>query len=204
MPSIRVFNPAAYTPRSYFAGQGAERRTVTMAHHKHYHRRHHRHHHRHNPFGISRGVLTDAAWNTGGALGSLYLSGLFPQFSAGWTGVFATGGAALALGFGGKMFAGSKASEELLKGGLVATIIKALHQAGVAPNLGLGLYAPSWFSIPTASNQYAVSAAPGATFNRGAGTIFFPGPQAALPPAAAMSGMGYHRFRSRYAGNYGG
>lgn len=169
-----------------------------------YRRRHHRHHRRHNPFGISGAIVKDAAYNAGGALGALYLSGLVPSLSAGWAGVAATGGAALALGFAGKFIGGAKASEELLKGGLTATIIKALHQLGVAQNLGLGLYAPSWFAVPTASNAYGVSAAPGMAFNRGAGTLFFPGPGGApaLPPAA-MAGMGYHRFRSRYAGNYG-
>lgn len=205
MPEIRVFNPLSYTPRSYFAAGGAERRQTEMAHKK-YHRRHRHHHHRHNPFGVSKGVVMDAGWNAAGALGSLYLSGLLPgTFSAGWGGVLGTGVSAVALGFAGKMVGGAKASEELVKGGLVATIIKALHQLGVAQSLGLGLYAPSWFSIPTASDQYLRSAAPGMAFNRGAGTIFFPGPGGAPAlPAAAMSGLGYHRFRSRYAGNYGG
>jgi hypothetical protein len=170
--------------------------------HKHYHRRHH-HHRRHNPFGVSKGVVVDAAYNAAGALGSLYISGMFPTLATGWAGVAATGGAALALGFGGKFVGGAKASEELLKGGLTATIIKALHQLGVASNLGLGLYAPSWFGIPTASDQYLRAAAPGMTFNRGAGTIFFPGP-GGVPALPAAAGMGYHRFRSRYQGNYGG
>jgi hypothetical protein len=184
---------------------------------KHYRRRHHHHHTRRNPFGISSGVVTDAAYNAAGALGSLYLSRLISSLSTGWAGVAATGGAALGMGFVGKMIGGAKASEELLKGGLTATIIKALHQLGVAQSLGLGLYSPSWFGIPTASDQYLRAAAPGMPFNRGQGTIFFNGPggPVALPaaaggavhPAAAaaaakMSGMGFHRFRSRYAGNY--
>jgi len=177
-----------------------------MAHRR---RHHHRHHRRHNPFGITRGTLTDAAYNAGGALGSLWLSGLMPNLTAGWTGVAATGGAALVLGFGGKALVGPKASEELLKGGLTATIIKALHQLGVAQNLGLGLYAPSWFGVPTASSQYLqASGANVGPFRRGAGTIFFPGPGAMVPalPAGGSPGaahVGYHRFRSRYAGNYG-
>jgi hypothetical protein len=202
MAEVRVFNPSSYTPRSYFTGEGEERRTV-MSHRR---RHHHRRHRRSNPFGISSGVVKDAAFTAAGALGSLWLSSMVPNFSTGWAGVAATGGAAVVMGFGGKFVGGAKASEELLKGGLTATIIKALHELGVAKNIGLGLYAPSWFGIPTASDQYLRAGAPGSGWNRGAGAIFFPGPagRPALPPAAGVSGFGYHRFRSRYAGNYGG
>jgi hypothetical protein len=173
---------------------------------KHYKRKHHRHHHhhRHNPFGVSKGVVIDAAYNASGALGSLYLSGLVPSLASGWAGVAATAGSALVLGFAGKFVGGPKASEELLKGGLTATIIKALHQLGVAENLGLGLYAPSFFAVPTASSQYLQSAANNMQFRRGAGTLLFPGPGGAPAVPATVAGMGYHRFRSRYAGNYGG
>lgn len=211
MPKVRIFNPSSYSPRSYFGGPGEERGS-TMAHRHH---RHHRHHRRHNAgmFGISRGMLNDAAWNAAGALGSLYITGLFPAVSTGWTGVAATAGSAVAASFVGKMIGGSRAQEEVLKGGLTATIIKALHTAGVASNLGLGLYAPSWFGIPTASSQYLqASGANIGPFRRGYGTIFFPGPGGmpvpALPAgvhpaaAAAANTMGFHRFRSRYAGNY--
>jgi hypothetical protein len=178
---------------------------------KHYKKKHHRHHYRRNPFGLSSGVVVDAGYNAAGALAALYLSGMLSTLT-GWAGVAATGGAAVALGFGGKMLS-AKAGEELLKGGLTATIIKALHQLGVAQSIGLGLYQPSWFSIPTSSDQYLRAAAPGMAWNRGAGSIFFPGPGGApamaLPagvhPAAAaasLKGLGFHRFRSRYAGNY--
>lgn len=193
-----------------------------MARHRHHH--HHRHHRRHNPFGLSTNVVKDAAFNTAGALGSLMLSGVVGQ--SGWMDVAATGGAALAVSFAGKMIGSGSASEELLKGGVTATMIKAIHQAGFAKNLGLGLYAPSWFGVPTASSQYLraynanIGPAP-----RGQGTIYIssggglipaalvPGPGGvptavaagggapALPPAGG-TGMGYHRFRSRYAGNY--
>lgn len=170
-----------------------------------HHRRHRHHHRRHNPFGISSGVVKDAAYSAAGALGALWLGSMFPNFATGWAGVAATGGAALAMGFGGKFIGGAKASEELLKGGLTATIIRALHELGVAKNIGLGLYAPSWFSVPTSSSQYLQAAQGNVPFRRGAGTIFFPGPQGQpVLPAAGVSGLGYHRFRSRYAGNYGG
>jgi hypothetical protein len=173
-----------------------------MAKHKHYHRRH-----RHNPFGIGKGVFMGAAWSAAGALGALWAGSLFPQFSAGWAGVLTTGAAAVAISLGsGLVGGGATAKEELLKGGLTATIIRALHEMGVAKNIGLGLYAPSWFGVPTASSQYLqASQANIGPFRRGAGTIFFPGPGGAMVPAApppGVSGLGFHRFRSRYAGNY--
>jgi hypothetical protein len=170
-----------------------------MAHH----RRHHHRRHRRNPLGISSGVVKDAGFNAVGAIASMFISGQFNL--SGWSAVAATAGAAVALKFGGKMVVGESGSEELLKGGLTATIIAALHQAGFAKNLGLGLYAPSWFAVPTASDQYLHNYAPQMTGRRGAGTIYFPGPGGQLVPAAlpaGVSGMGFHRFRSRYAGNY--
>ena len=176
------------------------------------HKRHHHHYRRRNPFGISGEVVKDAAYSSVGALGSLYLSSLLGM--QGWGGVAATGASALAMLFGGK-FLGPKAGEEMFKGGLTATIIRALHQAGVASNIGLGLYSPSWFGVPTASDQYLRAYQANLyPANRGAGTIFFPGPGGQMLPAAALppghpgaaggrlSGMGFHRFRSRYAGNY--
>jgi hypothetical protein len=205
MPTVRVFNPSSYTARSYFAGQREERRSTQMA------KKHHHRYRRRNPLGISGEVVKDAAYSAGGALGALFLASQFSQ--SGWAGVAITGAASLGMLFAGK-FLGGKAGEEMFKGGLTATIIRALHQAGVASNIGLGLYSPSWFGVPTASDQYLRSY--GANMlpaNRGAGTIFFPGPggtmipaPAALPPghpaAAKLNGMGFHRFRSRYAGNY--
>ena len=167
------------------------------------HKRHRRHgRRRHNPFGITGSVIKDAGYNAAGALGSLYLASMFSQ--TGWAGVGITAAASVAAFFGGKMLLGAPAGEEILKGGLTATIIRALHQAGVAQSIGLGMYAPSWFSVPTSSSQYLQSAAPGMQFRRGNGSIFFPGPGSvpALPAPSGVSGMGFHRFRSRYAGNY--
>jgi hypothetical protein len=199
LAKVRVFNPSSYTPRAFFAGsRGEERRTTVMAKHKRYH------HHRRNPLGISSGVVKDAAYNAAGALASLFLAGQFNL--SGWAGVGATGAAAVAVSYAGKLVGGGRGSEELLKGGLTATIISALHQAGFAKNLGLGLYASSWFGVPTASSQYLqASQANLGPFRRGAGTIFFPGPGGTMLPApapAGVAGLGFHRFRSRYAGNY--
>jgi hypothetical protein len=154
--------------------------------------RHHHHRRRRNPFGISKGVIVDAGYNAAGALGSLWLTNLLPSFASGWTGVAATAGAAIVASYAGKMVGGARASDELLKGGLTATIIKALHQLGVAQSLGLGLYSPSQFYVPTSSNAYMRTYGTGNS-NR---------PIALPAPAAGVHGMGFHRFRSRYAGNY--
>ena len=177
-----------------------------MAYHKKHH--HHRRHHRHNPLGISGNVVKDAAWVAGGAIAAAALPNMVaPTMSTGWTGVIAKAAASVAASMLGRMVGGPEAAAEALKGGLAITLLAALKQGGVNVP-GLGLYAPSWFGIPTASSQYLQAAAgnqPG--FNRGAGTIISPGPQgpAAIPAAAAgvKSNLGYHRFRSRYAGSYG-
>lgn len=192
-----------------------------MARHRHHHHHHHsggHHHTRHNPFGLSGSVVKDSALNTAGALGSMFISSKIGQ--TGWMDVFATGASALGLSWAGKMMGGG-AGEEVLKGGLTATIIKLLHQAGFSSSLGLGLYAPSWFGVPTASSQYlrAYNANMGPA-PRGQGTIYVASPNGGLLPATvvpgpggaptavpqltagAMHGVGYHRFRSRYAGGY--
>lgn len=195
-----------------------------MARHRHHHR-HHRHHRRHNPFGLSGGVVTDAFWNAGGALGTLAGVNMFSL--SGWSDVLATGGVALGLGVLMKQVVKmGTAGEEVMKGGLTAAMIKAIHQLGFAKNLGLGLYAPSWFGIPTASSQYLraynanIGPAP-----RGQGTLYVPAGNGMLLPATVAPGpggapvavptgapavpshggggaLGYHRFRSRYQGNY--
>jgi hypothetical protein len=171
-----------------------------MAHHKrHHHRR------RHNPFGVSGGVVKDAIYVLGGALGASALPGMIlPGYSSGWAGVLATGASAVGVFMLARMVGGPGAADEALKGGVAVTVLKALHQVGFAKSMGLGMYAPSWFGIPTASSQYLqASGANLGPFRRGAGTIFFPGPGGISAPPAAVSGMGYHRFRSRYAGGYG-
>lgn len=184
-----------------------------MARHHHHH--HHRHgHHRLNPFGLSANVIKDSAYNAAGALGSMFIAGKVGQ--TGWMDIAATAASAVGLSWLGKSMGGSS-GEEMLKGGLTATLIKALHQFGFAT--GLGLYAPSWFGVPTASSQYlrAYNANLGPA-PRGQGTIYVanggqlmpatvvPGPGGAplaLPAGPhGTAGMGYHRFRSRYAGNY--
>ena len=163
------------------------------------HRKHHHHRRRHNPLGISGGVVKDAFYNTGGALAALFLASQFNL--SGWAGVAGTAAAAIAASFAGKMVAGAPAGEEVLKGGLTAAIISAIHQAGFAKNLGLGLYAPSWFGVPTASSQYLRAYPGNGPARQGAGTVVLgPGGPVLVPTAGPT--MGFHRFRSRYAGNY--
>jgi hypothetical protein len=168
-----------------------------MAYHKKHHHRHHR-----NPFGISGGLVKEAAFVAAGAVGAAALPGMIaPSFSTGWTGVAGSAAAAVATGFITRML-GDHANDAL-KGGLAIAVLKALKQLGINTP-GLGLYAPSWFGIPTASSQYLQAAngnQPG--FNRGGGTILFPGPGAPMVAAAPAGRLGYHRFRSRYAGSYG-
>jgi hypothetical protein len=169
-------------------------------------RRKHHHRRRRNPLGLSGGVIKDAVWVAGGAVAAAALPGMVaPSMATGWTGVAAKAAAAVAASFLGRMVGGEAAAAEALKGGLAITVLSALNQAGIKTP-GLGLYAPSWFGIPTASSQYLqASAANMGPYNRGQGTIFFPGPGGtvvAAPPKGAPA-LGYHRFRSRYAGGYG-
>jgi hypothetical protein len=169
-----------------------------------YHRKHHHRHHRRNPLGISGGLVKEAAFVAAGAVAAAALPGMVaPSMASGWAGVAASAAASVGAGFLGRMFGGS-AGADMLKGGLAITVLKALKQAGINTP-GLGLYAPSWFAVPTASSQYLQAAAgnvPGG-FNRGGGTIVFPGPQGPVAVAPVKSHLGYHRFRSRYAGGYG-
>lgn len=147
--------------------------------------KHHRHHHRRsrrNPFGVSGTVVKDVAYNGAGAIAALWLSGFLGQ--TGWLDVAATAAAAVATSFAGKYVGGASASEELLKGGLLAAFFKAIKQTGVNVP-GLGMYANSYFPIPTSSDAYGRTSPP----------------MYALPPAAqkGVAGMGVARFRSRFS-----
>jgi len=148
---------------------------------KHHH--HRRHHYRHNPFGVSGTLVKDVAFNVVGLAGSNFGASFLGQ--SGWLDVLATAGAGLAIAWAGKAVAGAPASEELLKGGILAALIKAIKQTGVAVP-GLSLYVPNYFSAPTASDAYGRATAP---------TIMLPA------PAPGGKGMGYGpggRFRSRF------
>lgn len=151
-----------------------------MAKHR---RHHHRRHRRHNPLGISGSVIKDAAYTTAGALAAPYIGSLLGQ--SGWLDVAATAGAGVALSYGGKMVLGAAAAEELLKGALVATIIKAVKTAGFGGSLGLGMYVNSNFPLPTASDAY--------------GRVVPMLPPA--PPAGKHLGA-YRRFGARYGARF--
>lgn len=148
-----------------------------MAHHRRHHR-HHRHH-RHNPFGISSTLVKDVAFNAAGLAVANWGAGFLGQ--SGWLDVAATAAAAVAASYVGKAVGGAAASDEILKGGILAALIKAVKQTGVNVP-GLGIYVPTYFSAPTSSDAYGRASAP----------------VMALPPAAAGGKLGYTRYRSRY------
>lgn len=161
-------------------------------------RRKHHHRHRRNPLGLSGGLVKEAAFTAAGAVAAAALPGMVaPSFSTGWTGVLASGAAAVAAGFIGRMVGGPAGGADMLKGGLAITVLKALNQAGIKTP-GLGLYAPSAFAIPTSSSQYL--RAGGVT---GGGSLQFSAPIPIAAAGSAAGRLGYHRFRSRYAGGYG-
>jgi len=154
--------------------------------------KHHHHHHRsrHNPFGVSGTLVKDAALNVAGFAGANWGASFLAQ--SGWLDVLATAGAGVAISFAGKSIAGASASEELLKGAIVAAIIKAIKQTGVAVP-GLSMYVPTYFSAPTASDPYGRAQAP---------TIMLPAPA----PGKGVAGLGYAsgggKFRSRFFTRY--
>jgi len=145
------------------------------------HKRHHRRR-RHNPFGVNGSLVKDVAFNAAGLAGANWGASFLGQ--SGWLDVLATAGAAIAVSYAGKAVGGAGASEELLKGGILAAIIKAIKQTGVSvPGLsGMGLYVNSYFSAPTNSDAYGRATAP---------TIMLPAP-------SKGSGMAGQRYRSRY------
>lgn len=148
-----------------------------------HHKRHHRRHHRHNPLGITGTVVKDVALNAVGMAGANFGASFLGQ--SGWIDVLATAGVAVGISYLGHSVAGAPASEELLKGGILATLLKAVKQTGVAIP-GLGLYVNSYFSAPTASDAYGRASAP----------------VAILPPAPSgtLTGMRYRsRFQTRFA-----
>ena len=149
--------------------------------------RHHRRHHRrrrHNPLGISSSVVKDVAFNAAGMADANYGASFLGQ--SGWLDVLATTGVAVGISYLGHSVAGAPASEELLKGGILATLLKALKQTGVSVP-GLGMYAQSYFSAPTASDAYGRAQAP---------VTYLPAPGS----GGKLAGMRYRsRFQTRFA-----
>jgi hypothetical protein len=147
------------------------------------HRRHHRR--RHNPMGVSSGLVKDVAFNAAGLAGANFGASFLGQ--SGWLNVGATLGAALAASWIGKAVVGAPAAEEILKGGILATLIAATKQSGVSIP-GLSSYVPNYFSAPTSSDPYGRATAP---------TIMLP-----APSGKGGSGMSGNRYRSRFAGKF--
>ncbi len=150
-----------------------------------HHQHHSRHHSRHNPFGVSGTLVKDVALNAAGLAGANFGASFLGQ--SGWLDVLATAAAAVGIAWAGKAVAGAPAFEELLKGGILASLIKAIKQTGVSvPGMsGMGLYVNSYFSAPTASDAYGRATAP---------TIMLP-----APAPTGKGGMSGGRFRSRFA-----
>ena len=141
-----------------------------------HHRRHHRRHRR-NPFGIGGGVVKDVVFNAAGMAASNFGASFLGQ--SGWLDVAATAGVAVLISYLGKSVAGAPASEELLKGGILATLLKTVKQTGISVP-GLGTYVNSYFPLPTSSDAFGRASAP----------------IAMLPaPSGKLAGM---RYRSRY------
>jgi hypothetical protein len=153
--------------------------------------------------GITGEVVKDAAFTTAGALAAPFLGSMLGQ--TGWMDVFATAGAGIALSYAGRATMGPPVGDELLKGSLVSVIIKTLKQAGMAGNLGLGMYINTTFPLPTASDAFGrvplnpMTGAPATMLTpTGAG-----GPGTYLAPIGAPKALGaYSRFRTRYGGRY--
>jgi hypothetical protein len=136
-------------------------------------------------------VVKDAAFTTAGALAAPFLGSLLGQ--TGWMDVFATAGAGVALMYGGKAVLGAPASEELLKGALVSTIIKAIKTAGFGSNVGLGMYVNTTFPLPTASDAFGrIPLLPAVGI-----------PATGMTPTGHGAKLGaYNRFRTRYGGRF--
>lgn len=147
--------------------------------------KHHRRHRRRNPLGVSGSLVKDVAFNAAGLAGANFGASFLGQ--SGWLNVGATIAAALAISMLGKSVVGAPAAEELLKGGILASLIAATKQAGVAVP-GLSSYVPNYFSAPTSSNAYGVATAP---------TIMLP-----APSGKGGSGMSGNRYRSRFQGRF--
>lgn len=144
------------------------------------HRR--RHHHRRNPFGVNSSLVKDVAFNAAGLAVANWGASFLGQ--SGWLDVAATAAAAVAASYLGKEVGGAAASDEILKGGILAALIKAVKQTGVAVP-GLGLYANSYFPVPTSSDAYGRTSAP---------IALLPAPSG----KGGVAGMGLPRFRSRF------
>jgi len=149
-----------------------------------------RHHHR-NPFDT--GTMATAAWALAGGVGASWLpSVVVSSMNTGWTGVLATGVAAVAIGWAGEKFIGAEAGKGLLIGGLVAAGGKLISQllGKSLVSFGMGEYTQTWFGPPYNSKGILQN-----TPNP------YTPPPAASGTSAAMSGLlgRTTKFRSKFA-----
>jgi hypothetical protein len=150
---------------------------------KRYHVKHHHHHRHRNPFGVSTGVLSQVLWTGAGYVAARALPAMvLSAQNNGWMGYLLNAGTAVVL----KMVVPGPTGEDLLVGGLVATVTRIVSDtmgakiAGLSgdPAFTLGAYWQSYFAVPTVSDPYGrVSASP------------YPQPVLAAP-AKGMSGPG--------------
>jgi hypothetical protein len=136
--------------------------------------------------------MATAAWALAGGVGASWLpSVVVSSMNTGWTGVLATGVAAVAIGWAGEKFISAEAGKGLLIGGLVAAGGKLVSQL-LGKNLvsfGMGQYTQTWFGPPYNSNGILQTTA----------NPYTP-PPAAHGTSAAMSGLlgRTTKFRSKF------
>lgn len=193
MPIVRLVNPR----HSHGGRAGSWRFSAVERGSEHMAHRYKIHHHRRHRNPLDSGTVVTAAWALGGGVLATWIPAtVLPSMSAGWTGVLATGAAAVAIGWAGGKFLGARAGDGLMIGGLVAFGGKAIAQL-MGKNLVsfMGQYTTTWFGPPYNSTGVLQTT---------------PNPMAALAPAAgsgggstaaAMSGLlgRTSRFRSRFA-----
>jgi hypothetical protein len=152
-------------------------------------RRRHRHH---NP--LDQNTMATAAWALAGGVGASWLPAtIMPSMSSGWSGVFATGVAAVAIGWAGEKFISPRAGQGLMIGGFVATGGKLIAQL-LGKNLvtfGMGQYTQTFFGPPYNSTGILQTTA----------SPYTPPPAAGNSTSAAMSGLlgRSTKFRGKFA-----
>lgn len=164
-----------------------------MAHRRRFRLRHSRR--RRNPFGASTSeTVTLAAWALAGGVGTASIPAmLLKEKNVGMMGYAANAASAFGLSFLADKFAGSRAAQGAMVGGVLMIMGRAI-QDFMGKNLlsfgSLGIYTPTWFYPPGNST----------------GLLQTQGNP--LPPAAVASGTGAAmagilgrgaRMRSRYA-----
>lgn len=201
MPIVRLINPTSYassgarSPRDGRAGYEritAEKGGIDMARRRFRLRRSRR---SRNPFGASMSETASlAAWALAGGIGTATLPAMFlKEKNTGAMGYAGNAASAFALSWLADRFAGPRAAQGAMVGGVLMIMGRAI-QDFMGKNLlsfgQLGMYTNTWFYPPGTSTGLLQNQVP------------------PLPPAAAASGTGAAmagllgrgaRMRSRYA-----